>query len=133
MEIGKRLIEAKEQLPHGEWGTWLKEKVEFSQETARKFMKCASEFSNSNTYWNLGQSKIFALLDIPVEDREEFMAAPHEVNGETKTVDEMSARELQKAIKEKKEAEKQTEQYIEENAKLKEELAQRGSALCQRF
>lgn len=109
MEIGKRLIEAKAQLPHGAWGTWLKEKADFSHKTANRFMQCANEFSNSSTLTNLGQSKIFALLDVPLEEREEFMATPHEVNGETKTVEEMSARELQKAIKEKKEAEKQVE------------------------
>lgn len=109
MEIGKRLIEAKEQLPHGTWGTWLKEKVEFSHATANKFMKVANEFSNSSTLRNLGQSKIFMLLDLQLDDRDEFMTTPHEVNGEVKTVDEMSARELQQAIKEKKEAEKQVE------------------------
>ncbi|MBW9154889.1 DUF3102 domain-containing protein [Clostridium tagluense] len=74
IEIGKRLIEAKSQLVHGEWGKWLQEKVEFSQETARKFMKVGTEFSNSNTYGNLNQSKIFALLDVPAEEREDFMS-----------------------------------------------------------
>lgn len=101
MEIGKRLIEAKEQLPHGEWGKWLKEKVEFSDRTARRFMQCSSEFSNSSTLRNLGQTKLFALLDVPLDDREEFMSTSHEVNGETKTVDEMTSRELQQAIKER--------------------------------
>ncbi len=65
-------------------------------------MKCANEFSNSPTLANLGQSKIFALLDIPIEEREEFISSSHEVSGKTKTIEEMTARELQQAIKEKK-------------------------------
>ncbi|MDF2883748.1 MAG: hypothetical protein K0R54_4312 [Clostridiaceae bacterium] len=50
-------------------------------------MKVAEEFSNSNTYGNLNQSKIFALLDIPSEEREDFISQSHTINGQTKTVD----------------------------------------------
>lgn len=55
IEIGKRLIEAKEQLSHGQWGDWLKEKVEFSQATANRFMRVANELANSSTLTNLSQ------------------------------------------------------------------------------
>jgi hypothetical protein len=47
-------------------------KVDFSQETARKSMKVAEEMGNSNTYWNLNQSKLFALLDVPSDFRDTF-------------------------------------------------------------
>ena len=30
IEIGRRLVEAKSVLPHGEWGDWLKNEVDFS-------------------------------------------------------------------------------------------------------
>lgn len=30
IQIGYKLIEAKEKLPHGEWGAWLENKVAFS-------------------------------------------------------------------------------------------------------
>lgn len=96
IEIGKRLIEAKAQLPHGEWGKWLEEKVEFSQRTANQFMKVASEFPNSQALANIGQTKIFALLDLPPEQRQDFI--------NSNPIDDMTTRELQKAIKEKKEA-----------------------------
>ena len=59
IETGKRLIEAKEQLPHGKWGKWLEEKVKFSDQTARKFMKIASEYRNSKSPLNLGTKKNF--------------------------------------------------------------------------
>lgn len=122
IEIGKRLIEAKTQLNHGEWGKWLEEKVEFSQWTANKFMKCAKEFSNCGATNNLPQEKLFKLLDVPQEEREEFINTPHEINGQTKTVDEMTTRELQKVIKEKKELEKQMQDKEYENNKLKADL-----------
>ena len=102
IEIGKRLIEAKSQLAHGEWENWLKEKVEFKKTTASKFMKVANDFSNVQALEHLSQTKIFALLDVPSEERETFISEPHEVNGETKTVEEMTTRQLQQAIKDKK-------------------------------
>lgn len=102
IEIGKRLIEVKEQLPHGEWGKWLEEKVEFSQETARRFMKVAEEFGNSNPGLNLPFKKMFLLTSLEQEQREEFV--------ESNPVEDMTTRELQQAIREKKEAEKQAEQ-----------------------
>ena len=44
--IGKRLLEAKEQLPHGQWEAWLEKSVEFTPRTAQNFMKIPSEFDS---------------------------------------------------------------------------------------
>jgi len=96
IEIGKRLIEAKSQLPHGGWGKWLEEKVEFSQRTANQFMKVASEFPNSQAIANIGQTKIFALLDLPPDQRQDFI--------NSNPIDEMTTRQLQEVIKAKKQA-----------------------------
>lgn len=99
-EIGKRLIEAKEQLPHGEWGKWLKENVEYSQSTANNLMQIHMEYSsNSQAFGDLSYSKAVALLGIDSEDREAFL--------QENDVDEMSTRELQKIIKEKQKLEKE--------------------------
>ncbi|MGC7931261.1 DUF3102 domain-containing protein [Lysinibacillus sp. VIII_CA] len=99
-EIGKRLIEAKEQLPHGEWGKWLKENVEYSQSTANNLMQIHLEYSsNSQAFGDLSYSKAVALLGIDSEDREAFL--------QENDVDEMSTRELQKIIKEKQKLEKE--------------------------
>lgn len=122
IEIGKRLIEAKEQVSHGEWEKWLEEKVDFSKSTAKNFMRCATEFSNRQAIVDLGQTKIFALLSLPQDDRDEFMSTPHEVNGQTKTIEEMTSRELQQAIKEKKEAEKKALEAEKEKEDLKKQL-----------
>ena len=73
IEIGKRLIQVKEQLPHGEWGKWLEEKVEFTHQTANKFMKVAEEMSNYSSMRNLGTAKVFSLLSLPQDQREDFI------------------------------------------------------------
>lgn len=39
IEIGRRLTEAKAMVKRGTWGTWLKERVDYSQRTANNFMK----------------------------------------------------------------------------------------------
>lgn len=111
VEIGKRLLEAKEQLPHGQWEAWLEKSVEFSLGTAKRFMKIASEYgSNRSPVIDLPYTKLLALLQLPPEEREEFIAEPHTVNGHQKTVEEMTKRELQAAIKEKNEAVKAREE-----------------------
>ncbi len=92
IEIGNRLIKAKELLPHGEWGRWLEETVDFSQKTANRFMQVARECPNSSTLSNLPPSKVFALLELPPEQREAFV--------QENPVESMTTRELQKAIKE---------------------------------
>jgi hypothetical protein len=106
IEIGKRLNQVKEQLPHGEWGNWLAEKIDIHERTAQKFMRAASEFGNTPSMAVLGAAKVFALLDLPSTDREPFLAEPHALpSGETKTVDEMTTRELQATIKALKDSE----------------------------
>lgn len=90
IEIGKRLIEAKEQLQHGKWGKWLEEKVDFSHNTANKFMRVAKEFSNCESVKNLGTRKLFLLLDLPAKKREEFI--------EQNNLEKMTTRLLEEKI-----------------------------------
>ena len=105
LEIGRRLIEAKEQLNHGEFLAWLEEKVEFSVRTAQRFMKIAEGYKDSDTVSLLGTRKALALLAFEEVEREEFLAEKHEVNGEEKTVQEMTSAELDEAIRRRKDAE----------------------------
>jgi vacuolar-type H+-ATPase subunit I/STV1 len=120
IEIGKRLIEAKTQLPHGKWGEWLKEKVEFSQDTARNFMRVAEAFPNSETIRNLSISKVYALLDVPEDQRENFV--------EQTPIEEMTTRQLQEAIHKTKQLEDQLE---EEKNKPPKEVFPRDYELLQ--
>lgn len=99
LEIGRRLIEAKDQLEHGAWSAWLKDRVSFSERSAQNFMRLAREYQNPQTFADLGASKALALLDIPAEDREAF--------AEAVDAEHCSVRELQAAIKARQEAENQ--------------------------
>jgi len=109
LEIGRRLIEAKAQLSHGEWLPWLEEKVEFSDVTANRFMRLAREYENPSLVTDLGASKALVLLALPASERDDFVAEKHEVNGTEKSVSEMSRRELEKVIKERDEARQRAE------------------------
>lgn len=102
VEIGRRLVEAKSMVPHGEWGKYLEEKVEYSQSTANNLMKLFEEYgsdqntlfdsiSNSQSFGKLTYTKALALLAVPAEDRQDFV--------ENHDVESMSTRELQDAIR----------------------------------
>ena len=104
LRIGQRLIEAKAMLPHGDWLPWLTEQVEFSERQAQRFMRLAQEWRNPTALSDLGATKALTLLALPPEEREQFLAENHIVDGEEKTVIDMSSRELEKAVKERDEA-----------------------------
>lgn len=98
-EIGKRLVEAKDLVDHGEWGRYLETEVSYSQDTANKYMKIYREygvngtFVNSDTLRNLDFSKAYKLLAIPADQREAF--------AQENDVANKSTRELDRLIKER--------------------------------
>ena len=104
LSIGQRLIEAKAMLPHGEGLPWLTEQVEFAERTGRNFMRLAREWTNRQALADLGAAKALTLLALPPEERERFMEENHVVDGEEKSVIDMTSRELEKAVKERDEA-----------------------------
>lgn len=125
--IGRGLMEAKAMLSHGEWLPWLEERVEFSERTARNFMRLARDWTNRQTLADLGASKALQLLALPESEREAFLSETHQVGGEEKTVIDMSARELAQAIKERDAALKAAEQAKAEQAtaeQAREKLSQ---------
>ncbi len=105
IEIGKKLKEAKELVAHGEWGNWLQENVNYSQSTANNFMRVSEEYANSQALANLSYTQAVALLSVPAEERESFV--------QENNVTELSTRELQAVIKEKKELERQLQKANE--------------------
>lgn len=113
IEIGERLLEAKDLVPHGEWGNWLKVNVNYSQSTANNFMRLYKEYgndqgslfttvTNSQAIMNLDVSKALALTVLPPEEREEFVSE-HDVES-------MSTRDLKEALQENKELKQQLEE-----------------------
>lgn len=102
IEIGKRLILAKEKLPHGEWQTWLEDNFAFSQRTARQFMQIAERFGekSSNRKWQtsavLNHSQMVEILSLPKGEEENFIT---EKAAEGTPVADMSVKILRKEIK----------------------------------
>ena len=117
LAIGQRLIEAKSLLAHGEWLPWLTEQVEFSERSAQNFMRLAREWSNPQTLADLGAAKVLVLLSLPEPEREAFLA---EVPAE-----DMSVRELKKAIRERNEAQ-QAQEKMAGDLRLANELLERA-------
>lgn len=109
LNIGQRLMEAKEMLSDGEWLPWLEEQVEFSPRTAQRFMKLSREWTDATALSYLGATKALTLLALPPAEREQFLTEEHVVSGEVKSVTDMSARELEKAVKERDAALRQAE------------------------
>ena len=130
-EIGRRLKHVKENdLAHGEFGKWL-ESVEIDRTLATRLMKIVNELGESNyaTSHKLGVETLYLIATLPPDQREKQHTIPS--TGETKTVDEMTVRELREVKRALKEAEKRAEQaerYAEEKEneveRLKEERKQ---------
>lgn len=132
IEIGRRLVEAKELLPHGAWGEYLKNEVRYSQSTAQNFMKIFDEYgadqqsllgpvAKSQTLGNLPYTKALALLAISSDEREEFI--------ESNDVEAMSTRELKEAIRARDEALKKAEEQEHELQAANEKLENQHSEL----
>lgn len=102
IEIGKRLIEIKKELGHGQWLSYLENELKYKPTTASNLMRVATEFSNFQTFENLTASKVFALLDVPQEHMQEFI--------DNHNLEDSTVRELKKEI----------QKYKEENGLLTE-------------
>lgn len=128
-EIGKRLKHVKENdLTHGEWTKWC-ESIGMRARYANKFIviydQLCDEWSTSTT---IGFEPLYQIATMPEAEREK----PHTIpsTGETKTVDEMTVRELREVKAELKRkdamlAEKEHNEEIltRQNERLTDELA----------
>lgn len=123
IETGRRLEEAKAMVGHGGWGDWLK-KMGYSKSTANNLMRVFREYgasqqslfggeANSQALGNLSYTKALQLLALPDQEEREKFVAEHDVEN-------MSTRELEKAIRERDEALRQAE-AAEKNASAAEE------------
>lgn len=124
IEIGKRLKDAKGLVGHGNWSKWLETEVNYSQRTASNLIKIFDEYgalsiedSNSKALANLNYTQAVAILRLDDDDRENFLL---EVD-----IDEMSTRELDTEIKDRKTLEKEINQLKEQ---LQKETEEKGAA-----
>lgn len=107
IEIGRRLVEAKEIIGHGGWGKYLTENVRYSQQWATNLMNLYREygqqqeslfenFANSKSFGNLDVTKHILLLAVPADERSDFV--------EANDVEHKSVAELKAVIRERDEA-----------------------------
>ena len=124
IELGRRLTEVKAMIPHGEWGKYLQERVDYSQSTADNLMKLYREygsgqdslfdnFANSQTFANLSYTQALALLSVPAGEREQF--------AEENDVAHKSTREIQELIRQREEQDTQINQLQTELTDAKSE------------
>lgn len=108
VQIGRRLEEAKQLVPQGEWLGYLETQLGYKPSTAQNYMRIAREFGDgqiglsgktaSDFFGDLGYSQLLPLLGLPEEEREQ-LAEEHDLAG-------MSSREIQALVKERDEAKK---------------------------
>lgn len=94
IEIGKTLNEVKENLPYGEFQSWLENEINYSVRTAYNFMRIAKEFPDVQPVAQLGMRKLLALTGIESEDREKII--------NDNDLENMTVKEVEKTLEEEK-------------------------------
>ncbi len=127
IEIGRRLVEAKELVGHGGWGKYLEENVRYSQQWATNLMNLYKEygsqqeslfesFANSKSFGNIDVTKHILLLAVPAEERAEF--------AEKNDVENQTVKQLQEAIRQRDDAIQERDSNLQEVVRLKEQNEQ---------
>ena len=124
VQIGRRLEEAKQLVPQGEWLQYLDKELGYKPTTAQNYMRIAREFGDgqiglsgktpSDFFGNLGYSQLLPLLGLPEEEREQ-LAEEHDLAG-------MSSREIQALVKERDEAKANEDKLRKDVGRLKDKL-----------
>lgn len=115
-QLARVLIEAKELVPHGEWGQWLQDNADVSQKTADDLMEAYRRFKGRPELETLGRTKTIRLLPLPLGTEERFL--------EEHDVEHMSTREIQEAVKQARaEAQAEIDRAEKARAAAEEKLA----------
>lgn len=121
IQIGQRLQEAKEKVGHGGFGEWCRENLNYSQDTAQKFMRLAKEYGGENSLLantemsrNFSISNALSLLKLPEEDRKQFV--------EEHPVEDMTNKALEDEIRKLKEEKATLEEEVTEVARDRAEI-----------
>lgn len=142
MEIGRRLKEAKDMINYGEWGKWLETKVNYSQKTAENLMRIFDAYGSQLTdaanvaasnaapssvaaqpLTNLNYTQALILLGVPEEDRSQFIA--------DLDLENISTRELQKAVQGRNQAITERDRALAERAELQKTLTDQEGKITQ--
>lgn len=100
-EIGRRLKEVRDNSAtynfenFRDWERWCENECDISRRSANRFIQAYEELGTTSS--RIPSGKVFEIIQLPANvDRSEFIATPHTIpsTGATKTVDEMTVREL---------------------------------------
>lgn len=121
IQIGTRLLEVKELVPHGEWTSYLEIRLGYKPSTAQNYMRIAKEFGDGQVsldgtdpqslFGQLGYAQLLPLLSLPDEERREL--------AQQNNLPEMSSREIEELVKARKDAEEKIAQVEHEFAQVK--------------
>ncbi len=103
IEVGRRLVEAKSMVAHGEWGTYLREELGYSQSRANDLMRLFDAYAadqmrldgdnlKSQAFGNLSYTQALALLALPSEEEREAFVEAHDMSA-------MSTREVREELR----------------------------------
>lgn len=103
IEVGRRLVEAKGLVGHGEWGAYLRDELGFSQSRANDLMRLFDAYAadqirldgtalKSQAFGNLSYTQALALLVLPSDEEREAFVQSHDMS-------KMSTRELQEELR----------------------------------
>ena len=126
IEIGRRLCEARNMVPDGQWGAWLKDNVEYSERTAQYLMALFNEYGLKGVPAGLERASLsnaLLLIGKPEEIRQELL--------ESGEAENLSSRELKARIREleaERDAQQVTIDSLMESQQRAEDEAERASA-----
>jgi hypothetical protein len=125
-EIGKRLKYVRDYtLEKGKFKSWAKDNCGFDFSTATRMIKAYEQLNDVAHAQLLPTNKLFDIITLPDEiDREEFIGSRHVIPStkESKTVEEMTIRELREIKKALKESESQRELALRDAQILRDSL-----------
>ena len=112
IQYGRVLTEAKQYVPHGQFGDWVAENFGMSERSAQGYMAVWKRFGKNEQLNGIQFSSLQKMLSLP-EGTENQFAAEHKLS-------DMTAREVERAVKKARE-EAQAEIEKEKNARIQAE------------
>lgn len=129
IEIGKRLCEAKNMVPAGSWGQWLKDNISYSERTAQNAMAIYNEYGKKGVpagLMNASLTNALQLIGLPEDIKHSLIDS-----GEAES---MSSRELKERIRELEKERDEAQVRIEDLAgalQAEEDAAAAAEALTE--
>ena len=131
IEIGRRFVEAKEVVEHGEWSNWLEKFVEYSQRTATNLMKIFNEYGADQITLLSNNSKWQTLADEKSEEVRKMFDDKIKAESDMRLTDKVlrqtqaDFKALQRALqKEKDNSKKSIEKPKENITETKQQLSE---------